>query len=79
MEITVRWQPHFESQIQLLKLPQCLPVSLPANLPYLEVVPQNLREAALDGNYDLQAITRYCLRRCLVTLREYVERFGKTL
>lgn len=79
IEAEVRWSPCFCSQLRLMKLPERIPVPLPANLPYLEVVPRNLREAALDGNYDLPAITRYCLQRCLVTIREYVERFGDTL
>jgi len=79
MEIIVQWFPHFESQVRLLKMPERTLVPLPPNLPYLDVVPQNIREAALDGRFDLQAITRYCLQRCLVMLREYVERFGHTL
>lgn len=79
IEVEVQWSPSFCSQIRLMKLPEREPVPLPSNLPYLEVVPRNLREAALDGNYDLQAIARYCLQRCLVTVREYVERFGNTL
>ncbi len=78
MEIQVQWFPQFESQVRLRKMPDC-PVPLPSNLPYLDVVPQDIREAALDGRFDLQAITDYCLQRCLCMLREYVERFGNTL
>ncbi|MGC8783051.1 MAG: hypothetical protein ACP5RN_01495 [Armatimonadota bacterium] len=79
MEVAVQWSPQFESQVRLWKMPERILVPLPANLPYLDVVPPNIREAALDGCFDLQAITRYCLQRCLVMLREYVERFGNTL
>lgn len=79
MEVAVQWSPYFESHVRLLKMPDRAPVYLPSNLPYLDVVPQNIREAALDGRFDLRAITRYCLQRCLVMLREYVERFGNTL
>ncbi len=79
MEVAVQWCPYFESRVRLLKMPEGIPVPLPANLPYLDVVPPNIREAALDGRFDLQAITRYCLQRCLVMLRQYVERFGNTL
>lgn len=79
MEVVVQWFPQFESRVRLLKMPDRIPVSLPPNLPYLDVVPQDIREAALDGRFDLQAITRYCLQRCLVMLQQYVERFGNTL
>ncbi|MER3472997.1 MAG: hypothetical protein C4335_02975 [Armatimonadota bacterium] len=79
MQIEVRWTPRYESRVRLLKMPERVPVNLPANLPYLEVVPPNIREAALDGRFDLQAITHYCLQRCLIMLREYVERFGDDL
>lgn len=79
MEVAVQWSPHFESRVRLLKMPDRILVPLPKNLPYLDVVPPNIREAALDGRFDLQAITRYCLQRCLVMLRQYVERFGNTL
>ncbi|MCS6830077.1 MAG: hypothetical protein RMM08_00880 [Armatimonadota bacterium] len=79
MEIDVQWFPHFEGRVRLLKMPERVPIHLPANLPYLEVVPKDIREAVLDGRFDPQAVTRYYLQRCLVMLREYVERFGSTL
>ncbi|MCL6476098.1 MAG: hypothetical protein K6U75_13720 [Firmicutes bacterium] len=79
MEIHVQWSPSFESRVRLLKMPERISVSLPSNLPYIEVVPENIREAALDGPFNLQAITNYYLQRCLAMLREYVERFGNTL
>ncbi len=76
MQIEVRWTPRYESHVSLFRMPQQTPVSLPPNLPYLEVVPPDLRSAALDGRFDLDAITRYCVRQCLSMLRDYVERFG---
>ncbi|MEJ5251011.1 MAG: hypothetical protein HPY54_02660 [Chthonomonadetes bacterium] len=79
MQIHVQWSPRYESTVRLLKMPERTPVDLPSNLPYLDVVPQNIREAALDGRFDLEAITRYCLQRCLAMLREYVQRFGNDL
>lgn len=79
IRIRVQWLPQFASEIEIVKLPEGSSLPVPPNLPYHEVIPKRLREAALDGNYDLQAITRYCLQRCLVTLREYIERFGNTL
>jgi hypothetical protein len=79
MDIFVQWSPHYESRVRLLKMPDRISVPLPPYLPYLDVVPENIREAALDGRFNLQAITRYCLQRCLVMLREYVERFGSAL
>ncbi|MCS7311126.1 MAG: hypothetical protein NZ741_12995, partial [Armatimonadetes bacterium] len=63
MEARVQWHPHFESRVRLLKMPERTPVRLPLNLPYLEVVPKTVRDAALDGRYDLQAITHYYLQR----------------
>ncbi len=79
MYVYVQWSPRFESRVRLLKMPERISVSLPSNLPYIEVVPENIREAALDGRFNLQAITNYYLQRCLGMLREYVERFGNTL
>lgn len=79
MQIHVHWLPYYNSEVRLLKMPDRVPINLPTNLPYLDVVPQTLRDAALDGCFDLRAITRYCVQQCLRTLREYVERFGKDL
>lgn len=79
MEVYVQWSPHFESRVRLLKMPESVPVHLPPSLPYLDVIPETIREAALDGRFNLQAITNYCLQRCLAMLRDYVERFGNTL
>ncbi len=79
MQVEVHWAPQFQSRVGLFRMPGRVPVSLPANLPYLDVVPRNIRAAALDGRFDLQAITRYCLTQCLGMLRDYVERFGIAL
>lgn len=79
MQIRVQWVPRYESTVRLLKMPERTVVHLRPNLPYLDVVPPNIREAALDGRFDLQAITRYYLQRCLVMLREYVQCFGDDL
>lgn len=79
MEVYVQWSPHFESRVRLWKMPERVPINLPSSLPYLDVVPENIRDVALDGRFDLQAITRYCLQRCLAMLRDYVERFGNAL
>lgn len=79
MDVYVQWKPHFESRVRLWKMPERVPIYLPSYLPYLDVVAEHIRDAALDGQFDLQAITRYYLQRCLAMLREYVERFGNTL
>lgn len=79
MQIRVQWVPHYQSTVRLLKMPERTVVDLRSNLPYLDVVPPYIREAALDGRFDLQAITHYYLQRCLVMLREYVQCFGNDL
>lgn len=79
MQIRVQWVPHYQSTVRLLKMPERTVVHLRPNLPYLDVVPPNIREAALDGRFDLQAITCYYIQRCLVMLREYVQCFGNDL
>jgi|YNPMSStandDraft_1061717.scaffolds.fasta_scaffold27638_3 hypothetical protein len=79
MEVHVHWFPQYGSLVRLYKMPGYIAVPLPSNLPYLDVVPRTLRDAALDGSFDLHAIARYWTQRCLAMLREYVERFGGTL
>lgn len=79
MQIYVQWVPRYEGYVRLLKMPERTPVNLPKNLPYLDVVPSEIREALLDGCFDLQAIARYWAQRCQVMLQEYVERFGDDL
>lgn len=79
LEAEVRWLPHYKSMVRISKMPHRIPIVLPSNLPYQDVVPIDVREAAVDGDYDLQAITRFYLQRTLNTLREYIEQFGSNL
>lgn len=79
VRIEVQWCPEYHGQVALFKLPDTTPISLPSYLPYREVVMPDIREAALDGCFDLEAITRFYVGRCVETLRQYVERFGQEL